>query len=103
MRFQPFFNRFPKKGVVNGAARVCSFRVHVDGTERNGTDGWMDRIDRSIDATAHDDARDDDARLDGGEDTDATDDASRIDGRKKDARDDDGDARVGWAEKRRGS
>ena len=66
---------------------------------------WMDgSIDRSIDATAHDDARDDDARLDGGEDTDATDDASsRIDGRKKDARGDDGDARVGWAEKRRGS
>jgi len=71
------------------------FWVHVDGTEWNG---W---INRSIDATAHDDARDDDARLDGGEDTDATDDASsRIDGRKKDGGD---DARVGWAEKRRGS
>ena len=63
---------------------------------------WIDQSDRSIDATAHDDdARDDDARLDGGEDTDATDDASsRIIGRKKDG---DGDARVGWAEKRRGS
>ena len=78
------------------------FWVHVDGMESE----WMDQSDRSIDATAHDDARDDDARLDGGEDTDATDDASsRIDGRKKDARDDDGDgdACVGWAEKRRGS
>ena len=75
------------------------FWVHVDGMESEWN-GWMES-DRSIDATAHDDdARDDDARLDGGEDTDATDDASsRIDGRKKDGE----GARVGWAEKRRGS